>query len=45
MNRSPPGIGPLGEIAKRPWAEESFYASDPFGHPLSFVARTTTFRG
>ena len=24
---SPPGVGPLGEIARRPWGEESFYTS------------------
>jgi catechol 2,3-dioxygenase-like lactoylglutathione lyase family enzyme len=40
---SPPGVGPLGEIAKRPWGEESFYLSDPFGNPLCFVARSTVF--
>jgi catechol 2,3-dioxygenase-like lactoylglutathione lyase family enzyme len=40
---APPGVGPLGEIAKRPWGEESFYASDPFGNPLCFVSRTTVF--
>jgi catechol 2,3-dioxygenase-like lactoylglutathione lyase family enzyme len=40
---SPPGVGPLGEIAKRPWGEESFYASDPFGNPLCFVSRSTVF--
>lgn len=42
---SPPGVGPLGEIARRPWGEESFYASDPFGNPLCFVARSTVFTG
>jgi len=42
---SPPGVGPLGRIAKRPWGEESFYASDPFGNPLCFVARSTVFTG
>ena len=31
-------VGPLGETAKRPWGEESFYVSDPFGNPLCFVA-------
>jgi catechol 2,3-dioxygenase-like lactoylglutathione lyase family enzyme len=41
----PPRVGPLGEIAKRPWGEESFYASDPFGNPLCFVARGTVFTG
>jgi catechol 2,3-dioxygenase-like lactoylglutathione lyase family enzyme len=40
---APPGVGPLGEIAKRPWGEESFYASDPFGNPLCFVSRSTIF--
>ena len=42
---SPPMVGPLGRIAKRPWGEESFYASDPFGNPLCFVRRDTAFTG
>jgi catechol 2,3-dioxygenase-like lactoylglutathione lyase family enzyme len=42
---SPPGVGPLGQIAKRPWGEESFYASDPFGNPLCFVTRESVFTG
>ncbi len=42
---SPPGVGPLGQIAKRPWGEESFYVSDPFGNPLCFVAADTVFTG
>jgi catechol 2,3-dioxygenase-like lactoylglutathione lyase family enzyme len=42
---SPPGVGPLGEIARRPWGEESFYATDPFGNPLCFVARESVFTG
>lgn len=42
---SPPGVGPLGEIAKRPWGEESFYVFDPFGNQLCFVARGSIFRG
>jgi catechol 2,3-dioxygenase-like lactoylglutathione lyase family enzyme len=42
---SPPGVGPLGQIAKRPWGEESFYVSDPFGNPLCFVARESVFTG
>lgn len=42
---SPPGVGRLGEIAKRPWGEESFYASDPFGNPLCFVSRDSVFAG
>lgn len=42
---SPPQVGPLGEIAVRPWGEESFYAVDPFDNPICFVARDTVFRG
>ena len=38
-------MGPLGQIAKRPWGEESFYVSDPFGNPLCFVAADTVFTG
>lgn len=42
---SPPGVGPLGEITRRPWGEESFYATDPFGNPICFVARASVFTG
>ena len=42
---SPPGVGPLGEIAKRPWGEESFYIDDPFGNRLCFVARDSVYTG
>jgi len=42
---APPGVGPLGEIAVRPWGEESFYAFDPFGNGLCFVRRGTEFTG
>ncbi|HEY7863952.1 MAG TPA: VOC family protein [Thermoanaerobaculia bacterium] len=42
---APPGVGPLGEIAKRPWGEESFYAADPFGNSLCFVRRDSVFTG
>ena len=42
---SPPGVGPLGEIASRPWGETSFYVVDPFGNDLCFVAEETVFRG
>ncbi len=42
---NPPGVGPLGEIARRPWGEESFYVSDPFGNGLCFVSRETVFTG
>jgi catechol 2,3-dioxygenase-like lactoylglutathione lyase family enzyme len=40
-----PGVGPLGKIAKRPWGEESFYVSDPFGNPLCFVSADSVFTG
>jgi catechol 2,3-dioxygenase-like lactoylglutathione lyase family enzyme len=40
-----PGVGPLGQIARRPWGEESFYAHDPFGNPLCFVSKTSVFTG
>lgn len=40
-----PDVGPLGEIARRPWGEISFYASDPFGNPLCLVSRETVFKG
>jgi catechol 2,3-dioxygenase-like lactoylglutathione lyase family enzyme len=42
---SPPGVGPLGAIAKRPWGEESFYVDDPFGNGLCFVSTDSVFRG
>ena len=42
---SPPGVGPLGEISRRPWGEESFYVRDPFGNPLCFVDRSSVFSG
>ena len=34
---------PMGEIAKRPWGERSFYLRDPFGNPLCFVDAETVF--
>ena len=36
---------PMGEIARRPWGERSFYMHDPFGNPLCFVDATTIFTG
>ena len=42
---NPPGVGPLGQIAKRPWGEESFYLRDPFGNQLCFVADDSVFTG
>ena len=40
-----PGVGPLGQIARRPWGEESFYLGDPFGNKLCFVTEGTVFTG
>jgi catechol 2,3-dioxygenase-like lactoylglutathione lyase family enzyme len=42
---APPGVGPLGEITRRPWGEESFYVEDPFGNSLCFVSSESTFTG
>jgi catechol 2,3-dioxygenase-like lactoylglutathione lyase family enzyme len=42
---APPGVGPLGKIARRPWGEESFYIADPFGNQLCFVASDSVFTG
>jgi catechol 2,3-dioxygenase-like lactoylglutathione lyase family enzyme len=36
---------PMGEIARRPWGERSFYMADPFGNPLCFVDGKTLFTG
>jgi hypothetical protein len=35
----------MGEIARRPWGERSFYMSDPFGNPLCFVDSASVFTG
>jgi catechol 2,3-dioxygenase-like lactoylglutathione lyase family enzyme len=35
---------PMGEIARRPWGERSFYLDDPFGNPLCFVDASTLFK-
>ena len=35
----------MGEIARRPWGERSFYVDDPFGNPLCFVDEATVFKG
>jgi catechol 2,3-dioxygenase-like lactoylglutathione lyase family enzyme len=40
-----PEVGPLGQIAQRPWGERSFYVEDPFGNPICFVSRDTAFSG
>lgn len=36
---------PMGEIARRPWGERSFYLKDPFGNPLCFVDEASVFKG
>jgi catechol 2,3-dioxygenase-like lactoylglutathione lyase family enzyme len=36
---------PMGEIARRPWGERSFYMADPFGNPICFVDSATLFTG
>jgi predicted enzyme related to lactoylglutathione lyase len=36
---------PMGEIARRPWGEVSFYLKDPFGNRLCFVDSASVFRG
>jgi len=35
----------MGEIARRPWGEVSFYMQDPSGNPLCFVDASTLFQG
>lgn len=35
----------MGEIARRPWGERSFYINDPFGNPLCFVDASSIFKG
>jgi predicted enzyme related to lactoylglutathione lyase len=35
---------PMGEIAKRPWGEVSFYMHDPAGNPICFVDERSIFR-
>lgn len=39
------GAEGLTEIAEMPWGERLFYFRDPFGNPISFVARGTEFLG
>ena len=36
---------PMGEIARRPWGEVSFYLHDPSGNPLCFVDEQSIYRG
>lgn len=39
------GAEGLTEIGEMPWGERLFYLRDPFGNPISFVARGTEFVG
>ena len=34
-----------GGIQRMPWGERMFWASDPFGNPISFVDEATLFTG
>ena len=36
---------PMGQIARRPWGEVSFYLHDPSGNPLCFVDEQSIYRG
>lgn len=36
---------PAGEVLTRPWGETSFYAVDPWGNSLCFIADKTLFTG
>ena len=36
---------PMGQIARRPWGERSFYLHDPSGNPLCFVDEQSVYRG
>lgn len=35
----------MGQIARRPWGEQSFYMHDPAGNPLCFVDEQSIYRG
>lgn len=39
------GCAGLTEIETQPWGERSFYARDPFGNRICFVAAETAFTG
>ena len=34
---------PAGDVIKRPWGEESFYVTDPWGNELCFVSEGTLY--
>jgi predicted enzyme related to lactoylglutathione lyase len=35
----------MGQIARRPWGERSFYMHDPSGNPICFVDAQSIFKG
>jgi predicted enzyme related to lactoylglutathione lyase len=39
------GAKEVTKIARMPWGETLFYAKDPFGNPICFVAAGTEFKG
>jgi catechol 2,3-dioxygenase-like lactoylglutathione lyase family enzyme len=43
--RTGDGKLPMGQIAKRPWGEVSFYVHDPSGNPICFVDERSIYRG
>ena len=36
---------PMGQIARRPWGERSFYMHDPSNNPICFVDAASIFKG
>jgi catechol 2,3-dioxygenase-like lactoylglutathione lyase family enzyme len=36
---------PMGQIARRPWGERSFYMHDPSGNPICFVDAQSAYKG
>jgi predicted enzyme related to lactoylglutathione lyase len=39
------GATEIGPVARMPWGETLFYAKDPFGSPICFVAEGSEFKG
>jgi predicted enzyme related to lactoylglutathione lyase len=44
-NETGDGGLPMGQIARRPWGERSFYMHDPSGNPICFVDAQSIFKG
>lgn len=44
-NATGDGNLPMGQIARRPWGEVSFYMHDSSGNPLCFVDAQSLYRG